>query len=82
MFMVNRMLGNQVIEKDRELEMKVCKYCLRRINFMGYRENAEKVYREFSVKDYFAKYDSYISNLPPHTTAPLRTGLFRRASVQ
>ena len=74
-FIVNRMLGSQMIERNQELEMKVCRYCLKRINYMKYLEDREKVYREFSVKDYFAKYDSYISNLPLHTenTAPLNT---------
>lgn len=72
-FMVNRLMGSQVIERDRELEMKVCRYCLRRINYMESLDDRERVYREFSVKEYFAKYDTQISNLPPHTenTAPL-----------
>ena len=74
-FMVNRILSNQVVDKNLELEMKVCKYCLRRIDYKGYRNNRERVYRGFSIKEYFEKYDSYINALPPHTenTAPLNT---------
>ncbi len=72
-FTVNRILNNQMVDKDLELRMKVCKYCLGRINYKGYRNNREKIFSEFSIKEYFEKYDTYITTLPPHTanTAPL-----------
>jgi len=74
-FVVNLFQSSQLINKNLELKMKVCKNCLGRIDYKGYRDNREKTYNEFSIKEYFKIYDSQISVLPPHTvnTAPLNT---------
>lgn len=75
-FIVN-FLHDQVKEVERELY--VCKYCLGRLNYNGYRrrgysgQNAIRNY--FDLRAFFEKYDSQITKVPTHTdiTAPVNT---------
>lgn len=53
-------------ERKANVDLKVCKYCLQKLN---YRESAEyvarqKVFREFSLKDFFSDYSSCFLYMP------------------
>jgi len=78
-FKVNRFYFEQLVEEDVECEIPVCKKCLRRLNYKGYRNKARPVklhiWEKFNLFDFFDKYSSRITRLPRHTdaTAPLNT---------
>ena len=75
-FIVN-FLHDQVKEAERELY--VCKYCLGRLNYNGYRRRGDSgrnaIRNYFDLRAFFEKYDSQITREPTHTdiTAPLNT---------
>lgn len=76
-FKVNRFHFDELVEKDIECEIPVCKNCLRRLNYKGYSNKAYPVkihiWENFDLIDFFDKYSSRITKLPKHTdqTAPL-----------
>ena len=73
MFTVNKIQGEKILQEMIDIEMRVCKNCLRRITYKGYPINKEKIYREFDIKGYFDIYSTEIRDLPKHTehTAPI-----------
>jgi hypothetical protein len=76
-FIVNRFNFNQLVEKDVDVSLPVCKLCLRRLNYQNYtnetKVNKESVWKSFDIIEFFEKYSSTITKLPKHTekTAPL-----------
>ena len=80
-FIVNLLGESGYRDKEEEVERRlyVCKYCLDRLNYNGYRrrgysgQNAIRDY--FDLRAFFEKYDSQITREPTHTdiTAPLNT---------
>ena len=75
-FIVN-FLQDQVEEAERRLY--VCKNCLDRLNYNGYRRRGnagrDAIRDYFDLSAFFEKYDSQITRAPTHTdiTAPLNT---------
>lgn len=51
----------------RELKMRVCKNCLKELNYKGYKykskEEKEKIYQEFSLERYIGDYQIYLKEL-------------------
>lgn len=76
-FIVNRFDWNELVEKEVECEIPVCRNCLRRLNYAGYRNKAklirDHIWETFDLIEFFDKYSSRITELPKHTdkTAPL-----------
>ena len=80
-FIVNLLGESGYREKKEEIERRlyVCKYCLDRLNYNGYRrrgysgQNAIRDY--FDLRAFFERYDSQITRDPTHTdiTAPVNT---------
>jgi len=78
-FIVNRFNFDQLVEKDLEVEIPVCKNCLHLLNYKDY-QYANKVvqndiWKSFDLVDYFERFSSKIRRKPKHTdkTAPLDT---------
>lgn len=72
-FIVNLFERSTVIAKDKEIEMKVCMMCLAKLKYNGYPTNRYEIYRQFTVQQFFDKYETKIPVLPRYTdtTAPL-----------
>ena len=75
-FTVNIIDFGEIIEKEKNVEMLVCKNCLRHLNYENYTNyyaNQEKIYRNFSLKKFFEKYGETTVSKPKHTdrTAPI-----------
>ena len=72
-FIVNFLVGNWYRDKKEEVERRlyVCKNCLSRLNYNGYRrrgysgQNAIRNY--FDLRAFFKRYDSQITREPTHT---------------
>ena len=66
-------------EKEVERRLYVCKYCLGRLNYNGYRRRGysgrDAIRDYFDLRAFFEKYDSQITRVPTHTdiTAPVNT---------
>jgi len=62
---------------EQEEELKVCKNCLRELAYNNYINshdpNSLKVFNNFSLDEFFSRYDTSIKRLPIHTvkTAPI-----------
>lgn len=74
-FNVNIIHGNS-IEKDKEVEMKVCKNCLSKLNFDNYKTNygkKDEIFENFKLEDFFNKYQNQSIIKPKYNsvTAPL-----------
>ena len=72
-YRINWITGEE--EKDW-VPLKVCKNCLRMINWRGYAYNSvlekNKIYTEFDIGDFFAEYATFFPFLPNHRdTDPL-----------
>lgn len=78
-FVVNRFNFSQLIEKEIEVEIPICRNCLRFLNYGNYnsisREQKDAVWEGFDLIQYFEKYSTRVPILPRHTeyTAPLDT---------
>jgi len=78
-FIVNRFDWNELVEKEVECELPVCRNCLRRLKYQNYnyesRFRRNQIVENFDLVDFFDKYPSRITRLPKHTdkTAPLGT---------
>ena len=78
-FIVNRFQYDQLIEKELEVEIPVCKNCLRALNYNNYNTALKyeklRIWTSFNLIEYFDKYPSKIRTIPKHTaeTAPLDT---------
>jgi len=44
--------------------LNVCKNCLQKLNYRNYTGNRKAVFAEFSIEEFFAEYESTISQLP------------------
>ncbi len=74
-FMVNRIQFGKVLEKEIWIEMNICKNCLGHLNYNGYTNNRDEVFRSFSLEEFFEKYGRTTVTRPEHTdlTAPTNT---------
>jgi hypothetical protein len=81
---------NAFIEQNVIKELKVCKKCLEALNFNNYsfssRENKNKIYNNFDLKDFFNQYNTQHSTKPTYmdTNAPadLYSEEFEKKSLQ
>ncbi len=78
-FIVNRFDWDELVEKEVECELPVCRNCLRRLKYQNYnyesRFRQKQIVENFDLVDFFDEYPSRITRLPKHTdkTAPLGT---------
>ena len=77
-FKVNLLRGNEITERDKLVEMKVCKNCLDKLSYMGYSNQNEfsernRVYNNFKISEFLNSYGSKIYTVPQHDvdTAPI-----------
>lgn len=76
-FIVNRINYGDLIEKEVEMELKVCKHCLMALNYKNYDSisysGKDTVWENFDIMKYFEQFDSKIKKLPRHDprTAPI-----------
>ena len=49
---------------EKEIDMKVCKYCLSQLSYKRYSYNKVQVYENFSIEDFFQSYGSFIGTPP------------------
>lgn len=65
---------NSFIEKDVIKKLRVCKRCLDNLNYKEYSSGRQRtsIYENFTLKEFFEKYQTNFSQLPPDTdqTAP------------
>lgn len=50
--------------KEGSADLKVCKYCLSKLNYNDYNSNKGAVFKEFSIKDFFSKYKPHFKQKP------------------
>lgn len=73
-FLLNKTIGGKAVEKDIELPLLVCKNCLSALNYKGYSlssrnySNNEKIFKEFTVKDFLEEYNTDIYIEPTHSS--------------
>lgn len=77
-FVVNIVNFGEIIEKEKLIEMSVCRNCLNRLKYKGFKhqsQRGEKVFREFSLEEFFEIYGKTTVSDPGHTdrTAPVDT---------
>lgn len=77
-FKVNLLYGDEIVESNKLVEMKVCKNCLDKLSFKGYSHqgkysNRNNIYNNFQISEFLELYGSKIYTVPPHDvdTAPL-----------
>lgn len=79
-FLVNIMdkSSQQIILSNRESRMKVCKCCLSKLNYEGYKTtydkfNKEKIYNDFKIDKFLSEYDTKFKHIPKHNdlTSPI-----------
>lgn len=74
-FMVNIIHSENWIEENIEVQMNVCKNCLSKLNYKGYknRNMKDQVYNNFNLEEFFSLYKNQSILKPKHTniTAPL-----------
>lgn len=60
----------EIVEEEKIVDMSVCKNCLKHINYKNYGKNPnarEKIYREFSLKEFFELYGETTVSKPKRT---------------
>lgn len=66
--------SKQYIEKNKEVELKVCKKCLIRFRYKGYSDfrRDDKIYQEFKLDDFFRLFNTRFTRTPKYDdqTAP------------
>ena len=81
-FIVNFLAESWYRDKEEEVERRlyVCKNCLRRLNYNGYKsyygyQKKNEIRESFDLREFFERYGSQITREPTHTdlTAPLNT---------
>ena len=76
-FTINSFKNGRLVKKGDEDELHVCKYCLRRLNYKGYRgcryAEQNRIMTSFNLKEFFEMYVSQITKVPTETdtSAPL-----------
>lgn len=75
-FKVNLIHGNSWVEKDKDVNLKVCKNCLKALNYKGYRQShgvKQTIYNSFSIDEFFQLYKIQTIKKPKYTsvTAPI-----------
>ena len=66
LFLINFLVHHKPVPEDYFLRMDVCRCCLIKINYKNYKENREKVFKEFSIDEYFRIYGNQLTVLPKH----------------
>lgn len=67
--LISLIFGENIYSRKiiRELKMRVCKNCLKELNYKGYKykskEEKEKIYQEFSLERYIGDYQIYLKEL-------------------
>ncbi len=75
-FTVNSYDQGQIVAKDAQTELSICRYCLNHLNYNGYAkgngQTRTTIYNTFELDEFFRKYPSQITYEPTHTnvTAP------------
>lgn len=61
-----RITGRQWGDEEEigQTDLKVCKFCLHKLNYDGYSKRKAKVFENFSFKVFFQKYDSFFPYHP------------------
>lgn len=70
-FLLNKTLSGKIVEKDIELKLNVCKYCLGNLNYKGYGTSYQaknEIFNNFTVKDFLNEYNTEIYIEPTHTS--------------
>ncbi|MCT4565011.1 MAG: HNH endonuclease [Maledivibacter sp.] len=68
---------NDVIMEEEEIELKVCKNCLRTLNYKSYKfvnyQNRNDIFTKFSIDEFFSTFDSNVHKNPTYsdTTSPV-----------
>lgn len=55
------------VQVEGDAELKVCKNCLKHLNYKGYRTQsraAKEVFREFTIEKFFESYSTFFQHLP------------------
>lgn len=70
-FLLNKTLSGKVVKKDIELELLVCKNCLKNLGYKGYGSSYQMnthIFDNFKVKDFLNEYNTEIYIEPTHTS--------------
>jgi ribosomal protein L28 len=66
--------SRKIVEKDIFIKMNVCKNCLKKLQYQGYKNHLKdkKIYEKFNLKEFFTTYQTYFEKEPTHDaeTAP------------
>jgi len=69
-FKVNLLYGDEIVEENKLVEMKVCKNCLTRLSYKSYPAKSKPqkalIYNDFNLKEFLESYGSKIYTVPPH----------------
>jgi 5-methylcytosine-specific restriction endonuclease McrA len=49
---------------EGKTDLKVCKNCLKKLNYQNYRHNKNQVFNQFSLTQFFSQYNSYFRHMP------------------
>jgi hypothetical protein len=72
-FLVNikNSVTNSFEEENVIMELKVCKYCLQKLNYNGYADASgsgrTEIYNNFKLKEFFSQYSTRHTTTPTHT---------------
>jgi len=73
LFKINKTQYGQVIEKDIEIELKVCHYCLMTLRYKGYPNKKNEIFNNFNINEYFKSHSSYIEEVPIFSDNSMKT---------
>ena len=80
-FVINRInyFTKKIVDKHIEKRLNVCKLCLSKLDYKGYRKNKAVIYRDFDLEEYFNIYKkNLIEELPVHTPETAPFGIYPR----
>jgi hypothetical protein len=68
-FLLNKTIRGKVVEQNIELELLVCKNCLRELDYRGYSSKKNMLaFENFNIKEFLDKYNTDIYIEPTHTS--------------
>lgn len=69
-FLLNKAIAGKVVEKDIELELLVCKNCLKKLRYKGYQnyERNKYIFDNFNITEFLNKYNTEVHIEPSHTS--------------
>lgn len=69
-FLLNKTIVGKVVKRDIELELLICKNCLKKLAYKGYRDHQRNIniFQNFNIKEFLNKYNTEVYIDPVHTS--------------